>query len=379
MEDVREYSPEYIEDMLEDTTSLLQKDYVETLITSGKAAINADALSNEVEFWKWMDRNFSKSGIFHDSESMAKYIAQSDGKAAWFNTQVQGKGFEWDWMTEKRHDIRRIFNLYDAGDVSNRVGSDVTETNFITHKTQDYQMKAYTSKNNPKLKNTQKDNIVVTNSEKVDGVQKQGYQAESYKSRDEILKDRDTRVNGAKDNSINTDYNLKNIGQVAGRSALLGCVVGIGMETIKSYGRWKKGEIDSKEYIEEIAKSGGEQAITGGVSAAIMVPVTAKLTIAGSSALFSFPIGILFGSSIEYIVAPAFGRGVYKRQLDKALYYEDINEAYYDMVYAMQLSQENYYRFLLDMSNQASVYEASKKLNVAYDEKLNDLIDKIRG
>lgn len=378
MEETREYSPEYIGSMVGDTTSLLQKEYVETLIVSGNAAINADALSTEVEFWKWMNRNFSKSGIFHDSKSMANYINQTANKARWFNTQVQGKGFEWDWMTENRHDIHKIFNIYDAGDVSNRVGSDVTETNFLTHNSQDYQMKAYTSKNNPKLKNTQKDNIVVTNSEKVDGVQKQGYQTESYKSSDEIIKDRDNRVNGAVDGSINTNYNLKNMGQVAGSAALVGCVVGIGMETIKSYGRWKKGEIDSKEYMEEIVKTGGEQAITGGASAVIMVPVTAKLTVAGASALYSFPIGFLVGSSIEYIVAPAFGRGVYKEQLDKAFYYKDINEAYYDLAYTMQLSQENYYRFLLEVSNQTSEYEHIKQLNISYDEQLNNLIDKIR-
>lgn len=379
MGDVKDYTEEYVGTMLEDTTSALKNEYIETLIVSGNAAKKADALANDVEFWKWMDRNYSKSGIFRDNESMLNYINQSTGKENFFKLQVQGKGYEWDWMTKKRNDIHNIFDVYYAGDVPNRVGSDVTERNILTQNSQEYQMKAYTSDNAPKLKNTEKDNIVVTNKEKIAGVQNKGYKTETYKSSEEIIRDRDTRIETVKDRSINTDYNIKNVGKVAGSAAMVGCVIGIGIETLKSYGKWKKGEIDAKEYIEEIVKTGSEQAIIGGASAAIMVPASANITIAGVSALFNFPITFAISSSLEYIVAPAFGRGAYKKQLDKALYYKDINEAYYDTAYAMQLSQKNYYRFLLDVSNQTSEYDYSKMINKSYDEQLDNLAEKIRG
>ena len=55
------------------------------------------------------------------------------------------------------------FHTYDAGDVANRAASDVTERSILTRKSSEYQMKAYTSKSNPHLKNTPKEMNIVTN------------------------------------------------------------------------------------------------------------------------------------------------------------------------------------------------------------------------
>lgn len=372
------YTSEYMEMMVDDTCKIIEKDYIETLSTSGVSALKANVLTNEVEFWKWMDRNFEKSEIFRDKETMLKYIEQKSTKEQWFSKQIQGKGYEWDWMSDQRGKLSNLFKKFDAGDVSNRVGSDVTEIDLISGQTQEYQMKAYTSGNNPSLKNTAKDNIVVTNAEKIDGVNKQGYKSQSYKTTEEIIYDRDTRVGNVKDGTVNTSYNLKNIGSVAGKAALMGCIIGMSVETIKLYGQWKKESISTKEYLTEITKTGGEQIITGGASAAIMVPISSTITVAGLSTLFTFPIGIVVGGSIEHIIAPAFGRGMYKKQFDKAIYYKNVNEAYYDLVYAMQMAQDNYYNFLLNMKKQTIAYEQSKQANEALNKELDDLFNRIK-
>ena len=49
-------------------------------------------------------------------------------------------------MTAQRNNPLKIFNNYDAGDVSNRAASDVTERNILTGKTKEYQHKAYIRK-----------------------------------------------------------------------------------------------------------------------------------------------------------------------------------------------------------------------------------------
>ena len=65
--------------------------------------------------------------------------------------------------------------------------------------------------------------------------------------------------------------------------------------------------------------------------------------------------------------------------LKNALEIHKANEAYYDLTYAMQLSQENYYKFLFDINFQTKEYENLKKINEFYDDKLDGLEKKIRG
>ena len=84
--------------MLSETSQLVVSRNAQQLSTAAVAAQNSNALASNVEFWKWMSRNYSGSGIFDSAESMQQYIAQSAGKEEWVIKQLQGKGYEWDWM-----------------------------------------------------------------------------------------------------------------------------------------------------------------------------------------------------------------------------------------------------------------------------------------
>ena len=57
---------------------------------------------------------------------MQQYISGGAGKEGWMIKQLQGKGYEWDWMTTQRGNIKNLLSTYDAGDVANRAASDVT-------------------------------------------------------------------------------------------------------------------------------------------------------------------------------------------------------------------------------------------------------------
>ena len=248
------FSEDEIMEMLNDTSQLVSKYNTNKLSSAAVAAQGSNALANNVEFWKWMGRNYSNSGIFNSSSTMQQYMAQGAGKEEWLIKQLQGKGYEWDWMKKQRGNIKNIFKKYDAGDVANRAASDVTEINLLTVKAKEYQMKAYTGKSNPNLKNTSKDMTVVTNAEKVNAVSKNGYKTEGFQNNNTIEKATDNRLQQIKDGKAHTSYNFKNVAGTMAKAGLIGCAIGIGTEAVSSYKLWKEKIISDEEYLKEILK-----------------------------------------------------------------------------------------------------------------------------
>ena len=80
---------EYIE-MIEDTSQLLAREKTAFLGETATAVKESGALANEVEFWKWMGANYPK-----DLSSTELIQQAAEEKARWLNTQLQGKGYEW--------------------------------------------------------------------------------------------------------------------------------------------------------------------------------------------------------------------------------------------------------------------------------------------
>ena len=190
MINIEENKNEFLE-MIKDTSQLLGSKQSRILETAMSSNAMSDSLVNNVEFWSWMNRNYSSAGggMFSSNEAMKEYIRSGPGKAIWMEKQLQGKGYEFDWVQKQRHNILNIFKKYDLGDVSNQPAIDVIEKDLLTGKEKFYQMKAYTSKSNPDLHNTGKEVQVVTNAEKADIVRENGYQVESYKNSDSIKND----------------------------------------------------------------------------------------------------------------------------------------------------------------------------------------------
>ena len=291
--------------MMNDTSRLVAEHNVNQLSTAAVAAQGSSSLSNSVEFWKWMSRNYSASGIFDTNASMQQYISQGTGKEGWFVKQLQGKGYEWDWMQSQRGNIKNVFNTYDAGDVANRAGSDVTKRNMITGKSSEYQMKAYTSKTNPDLKNTLKDMTIVTNAEKVNVVKRNGYEnVEQFQDAETISGATNDRLKQVKDGKAHTSYNFQNVAGTMAKAGLIGCVIGMCTEVIVSHKVWKRGQLSDDEYLKEILKAGGDAGVTAGATAGVMIPVSATITAAGTSALLTIPIAFVVGGAINKIVTP---------------------------------------------------------------------------
>lgn len=371
-------SEDDILEMMNDTSQLIAQFNIDELSLAAIAAKGSSTLTNEVEFWKWMGRNYTKSGIFNNNQAMQQYISQGIGKEQWMTTQLQGKGYEWDWMSSQRNNPKNIFNIYDAGDIVNRAASDVTEKNIFSGKTKEYQMKAYTSKNNPNLENTPKDMTVVTNAEKIDGVKLKGYdKVDNFQDANTIKQSTNKRLEQINDRKVYTSYNIKNISTTMAKAGTIGCVVGMGTESIVSYKNWKEGHLTDKEYINEILKSGAYTGTTTSITAGLMIPVSKVITLAGASNLLTIPIAFVMSETVNKIVAPCFGKGKYMEILSSAKYYQNIEKVHCDMINSMENASKQYYDFIVSMSAQNRNHEEFKSKSMDMNKNLKDLYDSI--
>lgn len=365
--------------MLKDTSKLASEEQIEQIQNVAIAYKQSNQLTNQVEFWKWLDRNFNGNNghMFASNNAMLEYISQGKGKYDWVSKQIQGKGYEWDWIQKQRSSIKNIFKKYNAGDVANQASIDVTEYDFLSRKNTDYQMKAYISKNNPNLHNTDTNVTVVTNSEKATIVSDQGYAVEKYKNQGELLNDVDKRMNGIHDGTAKPQYTIKNVGGAMAKAGFIGCAFGIGTEAIFSYRSWKSGEISNEQYLEELMKAGGDAGITAAGTTGIMIPVSAMLTTAGISSIVTIPVAFVVSSGINKIVAPCFGRGEYRKILSKAYYYRDIELMYTKFMRNISISVGEYEYFIDEICNQNKEFEKLKDKNRKVTKSLKNLYDSI--
>lgn len=360
-------SEKEIFEYISDTAQLAQKFHTDLISETVNAAGQADKLTDIVEYWKWMQRNYLDSGIFDSPQTMLDYLAKGKGAADWMRKQLQGKGYEWDWIQAQRKSIKNLFYRFEAGDVANRPGTDVTKTNLFTGKQTEYQMKAYTSKTNPDLHNTPRDAVVVTNAEKVDVVRKNGFeQVESFQDAETISGNVDRRIDEIKKGKATPYYSFKNVGLTMAKAGAVGIVISASLEGISSWKAYKSGAITKKEYLIEVAKAAGEGGAIGAASAGIMIPISSALTVAGlASAPITIPVSIVVGGALSKIIAPMFGRGDYKKILGEAKFYQNLIQMNEELIIALDQAQSQFVDFMEKMEKQ---YQEYRQLDMIYDE-----------
>lgn len=369
------YEEEYLNAIM-DTSELVAKDkatYISKISNTALAHQQSNLLANEVEFWKWMGSNYPK-----DLGSLSQIQNTAIEKERWLSIQLQGKGYEWDYMSMQRSNPQKMLSMFEAGDCPTQPGIDITETGIIDGKTiQTYQNKAYVSSNSPDLHNTPHDAIVVTNEEKISYAESQGYETESFMDREEIISVRDERYEKALEGKVNSSYSVKNVATTSLKAGAIAAVIAMTTETIVSYRAWKRGELTDKQYLTEIAKTGGEAGITTAATTAIMIPVNATITALGVSSLFSIPIAIIVSKGINDVIAPCFGRGNYKAILNEVKYYQKLDALYEDFVTKIEQTAFEYTDYLNTIKSQRKDSENLKSISKQLDKQLEELYDKI--
>lgn len=366
------YTPEDIFSMMEDTSAIIAQENSARLSSMGTAARESGTLTDSVEFWSWMNRNYEKSGHFASANNMRSYMEGTPGQQNWAKKVVQGKGYEWDWMSAQRKSFKNLFKTFDAGDVANRPGSDITEHNILNGSDREYQLKAYTSKNTPHLKNTPKNMAVVTNAEKVEAVTDLGYKdVIPFEDNPAIEQARDKRLNDMLSGKATPSYDFKNVSTTVIKAGMAGFVISAGVESIISYRKWKDGKISTWEYIKEIMKSGCTAGVTATFSAGIMIPVTATITTAGVSCLLTIPVSFVVSAAVEKVIAPVFARGDYKKILNGATCYQSLTKFCGSLAYTMDVASVQYIGFVNQMYAQQQKFSVLAS-NVISQEALED-------
>ena len=353
------FSPDEVFSMMEDTSDIIAQENSTRLSSMGTAASESNTLTDSVEFWNWMNRNYEKSGHFASADNMRTYMQGRPGQQNWAKKVVQGKGYEWDWMSAQRRSFNNLFKTFDAGDVANRPGSDITEHSILNGTDKEYQLKAYTSKNTPHLKNTPKDMAVVTNAEKVESVSDLGYEEViSFEDNPSIEQARDKRLEDMRSGKATPKYDVKNVSATAAKAGMVGFVISAGVESIASYKKWKDGKLSTWEYLKEIMKSGGNAGVTSTFAAGIMIPVTATITTAGVSSLVTIPVSFVVSAAVDKVIAPAFARGDYKKILNEATYYQSLTDFCGSLAYTMEVASAQYVGFVGQMLAQQQQFSA---------------------
>lgn len=371
--------PEDIAGMLDDTSRLLAGENQKALLSAASSYFSDGALAENVEFWKWMNQNYSSANghMFSSNSAMKEYISRGKGCEEWVYKQLQGKGYEWDWMQAQRHNLQNLFKRYDAGAVPNQPGYDVLEHDYLSGKDLKYQMKAYTSKANPDLHNTDTGITVVTNTEKTDVVFQNGYQVEEYRTADQIKKKTDQRMKQIEDGSATPSYGVANVAGTMAKAGLLGAVTGITIEGISQYKDWKLGVISDKEYVYEMLKAGGDYGVTSAAAAGIMIPITAMVTSAGIAAPITIPVAFLVSASVNKIIAPCFGHGEYRKILDKAEYYQSMESTYNAFMNSAERASRSYLGYVDQIRLQTLQHEQVKRESMHINGQLRQLYDSI--
>ncbi|GHS89014.1 hypothetical protein AGMMS49957_11490 [Synergistales bacterium] len=344
-------------DLIKSNTSGDLSRSAENIVTAGASDILATRLTNDVEFWKWMGLNYNN--LAKNNLANPDSIAKS---AEAMKISIQGKGYEWDYMTNLRNDPRNIFSRIDAGIDPTQPGIDITKTDMVTGNQSTYQNKAYTSNNSLDLHNTPKDATVVTNSEKVADAKAQGYNTESFQDSKMVTKNTQRRIADGKAYR-NTSYTFKNVAGVMAKAVGIGFVVGCTTEAILCYRQYKNGQITKEEYIKNILASGGEIGVTAAATSGIMVPISAAITAAGLANPIAIPISFVIAGAVNKIVAPAFGRGDYLKILRDAKYYRDLTDMSANLAIQMEQSGRQFREFLYSAAEQHMIFLKQKTVD----------------
>lgn len=367
-------------DFINDTSNIAANERI-TDISNGYSAYKGSIdYVKDVEFWKWMNKNYNKSGIFDGSKAIQDYILTSSGKANWMELQLQGKGYEWDFMMQQQGNIKNLLSRFDAGIDPTQAGIDITKTNLLNGKETTYQLKSYlieTKLGSKALKNTPKDAIVITQSENIASATNAGYTSKPYQNKDISKKITKDRFNNASKGLAKNSYSVKGVTTAMGRSALIGAAFAITVEGVAQHKRYKLGEISKREFVNELAKSGGNAATTAGITSGIMLGIEASIVTGGLAIPIAIPISIAIGAGVDYIVGPLFKKGNYEKQLKQMKFYEDIGQGYIEFIDECNKSFEHFEGYIKRIIKEEIRYRKIKEDEARVNLKLIDAFNRI--
>lgn len=167
------------------------------------------------------------------------------------------------------------------------------------------------------------------------------------------------------------------VANMVSNAGIWGAVIGSGIEAASQFSAYKDGRLSGSEYVKEISKTGAQFGIKGSAISAVMLNVSAFVSVGSSSIPVTVPVVIALNFGLDKILAPMFAKGEYKETLSTMKFYADTGDAYAEFIGAVGRSSATFSDFLSQYSQQENEYSQIKKEEVILNQKLNASLERL--
>lgn len=292
---------------------------------------------SDAEFWRWMSEEVVKRpGLFDSAEAIQRFVlAKPHGS----EVLIQGRGMEWDWVRDFNNDPRHVLQSASLGSMADdRAGIDAHVRRLFGSPEQ-IQMKTAMSdtgaavnleKYGPDTRVVVNERITEWRRDHPEAIQARGdvRPVETAYSDSELKGATDRRMEQARRGDATPGVTLGGAMEQIGKGALIGAVVSVGAATLLNYSRFERGEISGQEFGDLIVRDAAQGALTGGVVAAVNIPVQMAATALGVGAPVTIPVMLLVGVALSKVVNPIFGKGEYQVALNQLMLTKNLAQAH---------------------------------------------------
>lgn len=305
------------------------KDFLETVAAGGAAfKITQEGIQyvDRASFWQWMKDSYPTMFEKGVEKWMGRHPEQAE-------RLLRGKGLEWDvFRTYHPHvvDLNRLSET-----TTDRV-KDLTSYNPLTGESTPIQVKTSLSEGGirqaaQQLFSYPPETKFAVNQSVYEEAVKQGMPPERFVKvvpDEEVRAAAEQRYQDAVGGDIEVGVSVGGVLKEAGKGALIGAVLYVGVSAISHYKAYKAGQISFEDFAKRLAKDGSKGGIIGGSMAVINVGVQCTTTALGVGAPVTIPVMLIISVGLKKIIDPMFRDGEYAETLRHLKYYDSLQKGW---------------------------------------------------
>jgi hypothetical protein len=261
-----------------------------------------------------------RPGLFDSAEAIQQFV---QAKPHGSEILIQGRGMEWDWVRDFNSDPRHLLQSAKLGTRADDWAGVDAHVHKLLRSPEQIQMKTALSDTGAAV-NLEKygpDTRVVVNEKIADWraqhpdvitARGDGRPVEVAYSDAELKNATDRRMDQARNGDATPGVTVGGVLEQVGKGALIGAVIAVGTSTLLNYERFDRGDLSGQEFGDLIIRDSTQGALTGGVMAAVNIPVQLAATALGVGAPITIPVMLLIGATLSMVINPMFGKGEYE-------------------------------------------------------------------
>lgn len=308
------------------------------------AAVFTDGVRyvDDIEFWRWFTADVVKAPAvggealeLTNSDAVRTWVESriGTGREGGLQTLFRGRSFEYDFVRSHQHDPLEFLrgNLWRRGTVAeDPQGIDAVRRNIFSGETETHQLKHALSDGGARVnlsrygpEGRQPVDVVEVNERIADwrsspaGRQTIAARGDAHPdvriggSDQDLLANGDERLRQAAAGEAAGSVTFEGALNQAGRGAMIGAVVGVGLSGALNFGLYRRGEISGAEFGDRLIADSGRSALLGGAVAVVNMPVQLASHALGVGSPVTVPVMLVIGAGIRHLVQPMFRGGAY--------------------------------------------------------------------